>query len=351
MIKFCSKCRKLDSSNSEFLLSRVDLDAAKLKLLLMIQSRNLSDEVSLYKNNSGFRKNNKQRRREEKLWKLDPFVDFDGLLKVGGRLKKSNYNTQTKHPIILPTKSCLAVQRLVEYEHKRIGHGGRVSTANAICSSGYWLISGNTQTRRIIFNCVMCRKYRGEAGKQKMAELPENRITEAAPFTHSGVDMFGPFHVKEGRKNHVRHVALFTCFSSRAVHLEATINLTTDSFILALRRFLARRGSVQSIRSDNGTNFVGADNECKKAYNEMDHQKINNFLVSESCDWVRWKRNPPEASHMGGVWERQIRTVRSVLQSLLDQHSNSLNDESFRTLLAEVEMYGGLSETFQNKNK
>ena len=170
-----------------------------------------------------------------------------------------------------------------------------------------------------------------------MANLPIERFSTEAPFTYSGLDMFGPFHIKEGRKENKRYVALFTCMSSRAIHLETTFKIDTDSFIQALRRFIARRGMVREILSDNGKNFVGTANEYKKAFKEMEHAKISEFLVTQSCDWITWKRNPPSASHMGGVWERQIRSVRNVLSGLLIDHSQILNDESFRTLLTEAE--------------
>ena len=169
-----------------------------------------------------------------------------------------------------------------------------------------------------------------------MANLPKERFATEGPFSYTGLDMFGPFYVKEGRKQHKRFVALFTCMSSRAIHLESTISMETDSFIQALRRFIARRGAVREIVSDNGKNFVGAENEWRREFNSMDHGKISDFLLSESCDWIEWKKNPPSASHMGGIWERQIRSVRSVLSAILRDHSSILNDESFRTLLAEA---------------
>ena len=171
-----------------------------------------------------------------------------------------------------------------------------------------------------------------------MADLPQERVTPEAPFTNSGADVCGPFKVKEGRKTHLRFVVLFTCFASRAVHLESITSLSTDCFILSLRRFLAKRGPMSSIRSDNGTNFVGAANEFRKLYNDMDHTKISNFLSEQRCDWIRWERNAADASHTGGVWERQIRSVRNTLTSLLHEHSSLLTDEVFRTLLAEAEL-------------
>lgn len=112
--------------------------------------------------------------------------------------------------------------------------------------------------------------------------------------------------------------------------------LETDSFINALRHFQAEH-RPKSQRSDRGTNFVGAQRELQKALSEMDEDKVRNTLLEENCEWVSFKMNPPAASHIGGSWERQIRTVRSVLSSLLEKAGHQLDDESFRTLLKEVQ--------------
>ena len=134
-----------------------------------------------------------------------------------------------------------------------------------------------------------------------------------------------------------RYGTLFTCLSSRAVHIEKSNSLSTDSFILCLRRFIGRRGNVRLIRSDNGSNFVGASAELQKAFKEMNQEQIENFMKENGGEWMRWKRNPPSASNMGGVWERQIRSARNILASILKTHGASLNDESLQTLLVEVE--------------
>ena len=130
---------------------------------------------------------------------------------------------------------------------------------------------------------------------------------------------------------------LFTCMASRAIHLETATSLTTDSFLNAYRRFVCRRGPVQQLRSDQGTNFVGAKNELEAALLEMNHDVIQRELLKDSCDWFTWKMNVPHSSHTGGVWERQICTVRSVLSGLLQNHGSQLDDESLRTLTIEVE--------------
>ena len=170
-----------------------------------------------------------------------------------------------------------------------------------------------------------------------MANLPEDRLEPAPPFTHCGVDYFGPWLIKEGRKELKRYGVLFTCLSSRAIHLEVSATLETDSFINALRRFISRRGPVRTIRCDQGSNLVGAKNELQKALSSMDQTRVRHFLLERNCDWIEFQLNVPSASHMGGVWERQIRTARNVLSVLLDQCGSQLNDESLQTLMTEVE--------------
>ena len=170
-----------------------------------------------------------------------------------------------------------------------------------------------------------------------MADLPTDRTMDEPPFTNCGVDMFGPFLIKEGRKEVKRYGALFTCLSSKTVHIECTCSLETDSFIQVLRRFVAQRGNIRVLHGDSSSNFVRAQKELEKAYQEMDHQKIEFFLQNIGTDYINWHRNPHASSHMAGVWERQIRLACTIPMSLLHTHGRSLNDESLRTLLAETE--------------
>ena len=121
-----------------------------------------------------------------------------------------------------------------------------------------------------------------------MADLLTDRRIEELPYTNCGIDMFGPFIIKEGREELIRNGVIFTCFSSRTVHIERTCDLGTDSFIQALRRFVARRGKIRVLRSDNGSNFVRSQKELEKAYIEMDHQKIQFFLQNLSVDCINW---------------------------------------------------------------
>ena len=119
-----------------------------------------------------------------------------------------------------------------------------------------------------------------------MGELRRRRFTDSPPFTYCGVDMFSTFIIKEGMKELKGYGEILTCFASRAVHVEITNSVELDSFILALRRFIARRGNIRNITSDNGKNFVGANNEFKKAFNEMNHQQILHFFGNTRADWL-----------------------------------------------------------------
>jgi len=166
-----------------------------------------------------------------------------------------------------------------------------------------------------------------------MASLPEDRITPSKPaFTYVGVDCFGPFTVRRGRTTAKRYGVLFTCLVIRAVHIEVVLSMDTESFINALRRFIARRGRPEEIRSDNGGNFVKGERELREAVQQWNQGQIHEYLLQHNIKWIF---NPPAASHHGGVWERCIRTVRKVMKALLNEQT--LDDEGLNTLMCEVE--------------
>ena len=170
-----------------------------------------------------------------------------------------------------------------------------------------------------------------------MSDLPPERLTPSPAFTCTGMDVFRPFYIKEGRKELKRRGLLFTCLASHAIHLESLNAMTTDSFLNGLGRFISRRGKVRQLRSDQGSNFVGAKNELSKALNELDQTPVREYLTAQDCDWIEFNLNIPPASHMGGVWDCQIQITRSVLSSLLLDHGTQLDNKAFRTLMIEAE--------------
>ena len=311
-----------------------DLATVELAILKFVQASAFGKEVHALKEGEKNKLRGQKKggiKNDSPVRRLDPFLD-NGVLRVGGRLRRADLPFETKHPVILPKKSHVTTL-LIRHAHKRLGHAGR-SHVIATLREKYWIIKVNAAVRHVTSKCVFCRRNHGKPGEQKMADLPRDRISPAPPFTYTGVDYFGPFLIKEGRREVKRYGALFTCLVSRAVHIEVASTLESSSFIQALRRFIARRGPVREMRSDNGSNFVGAHNELLQAIQEMDHEKIRAKLQRENIDWTF---NPPAASHMGGVWECQIKTTRKILAGLMDEYSHCLDEESFRTLLCEVE--------------
>ena len=129
-------------------------------------------------------------------------------------------------------------------------------------------------------------------------------------FTSVGIDYFGPFEVKCGRSVVERYGVLFTRLTVRAIHIEVANSLESDSCINALRRFIARRGQVSILRSDNGTNLVGSEKEMCEAIKGWNQSKISNMFMQKGITWIL---NPPAGSHFGGTWERHIRSVRKFL--------------------------------------
>ena len=321
-----------------------ELNDARKEIIRIVQRNSLVDEVTLLhqknvETSSAEDKAEESHRipKSSNLYRLDPILTTDGLLRVGGRIRRAEMPLDVKHPCILPKKSHVT-ELIICHFHQKVAHQGRGMTHNSIRSSGFWIIGGSSVVSSHISKCVRCRKTRGVLQNQRMADLPEDRLEPSPPFTYSAVDYFGPWLVKEGRKNIKRYGVLFTCLVSRAVHLETAISLDTSSFLNAYRRFIGRRGPVRQLRSDCGTNFVGSKAELQSALSEMDVDKLRQRLLEENCDLISFRMTVPHASHMGGSWERQIRTVRSVISGLLDSHGVQLDDEYLRTFMVEAEV-------------
>ncbi|XP_060596015.1 uncharacterized protein LOC132750093 [Ruditapes philippinarum] len=310
-----------------------DLRQAEIEIIRQVQSTSFEREVKCLLSQMSTKQS--AIGRDSCLYRLSPVIDENGLIRVGGRLNNASLNYGSIHPIVLPRK-CHVTKLVIKYYHERVQHQGRGITTNEIRGNGYWIIGCSSAVSDLIFHCTVCRKLRGSVQDQRMSDLPFDRVDPAPPFTYSGVDFFGPFHVKEGRKDLKRYGVLFTCLTCRAIHIEIANTLDTHSFINALRRFLSVRGPIRQLRSDRGTNFVGAERELREAVSEMNNDKITNFLLKEGCDTFLFKFNVPSASHMGGVWERQIRTVRNILSGLLHNFGGQLDDEALRTFACEV---------------
>ena len=262
--------------------------------------------------------------------KLSPFLE-SGLVRVGGRLEAAPVEYDRRHPILLSGESYIT-ELIVKHYHEAVGHAG-VSHIFSALRARYWILGGSVAVRSVLAKCLSCRRNFRPCEQQIMADLPAARLQVGQPpFFHTGVDLFGPFLVKQGRSVVKRYGCIFTCMTMRAVHLEVVHSLSADSFISALRRFIGRRSNVAHIHSDNGRNFTGADKILKEAIQGWNQHRIGGFLLQREIDW---HFNTPRASHFGGAWERLIRSVRKVLRSLYSDATFS--EEGLTTLLTEVE--------------
>ena len=316
-----------------------EINRAEKEVLKFVQRQSFEEEMSRLEQKGGGSGDNSSKRSKEKelvvkktsaIYKLAP-MKIDGLLYVGGRLTQACIPIAAKHQLILPKKHHV-VDLIVRHYHLKSGHSGLEHVLSLI-RERFWILRARTAVKSVLRSCFDCRRRQAPLGEQQMADLPTDRVTpEKPPFTFVGVDCFGPFVVRRGRSLVKRYGVLFTCLSVRAIHLEVAHSLDTDSFINAMRRFIARRGQPEEVRSDNGGNFVRGERELREAIEGWNQHKIGEFLLQQN---VRWTFNPPGGSHHGGVWERCIRTVRKVMGALTKEQI--LDDEGLATLLCEVE--------------
>ncbi len=256
---------------------------------------------------------------------LKPFVK-NGILQVGGRIARAPLNDEMKFPIILPAKNTVT-DLLIKHYHHMHGHAGREYVLASIREK-YWPISGRTEIRRILSACIECKKREAPFCQQQMADLPEERLTPGGKsFQYVGVDFYEAHKVKVGRATARRYGCLFTCLVTRAVHIEIAHSLSSDSFIQCLQRFIAVRGNVKVMYSDNGKNFVGAERELKAELEKWNKKYVQDQM---NIKGIVWKFQTPYASSHSGVWERQIRSIRRILAGLSKQQL--LTDESLLTL-------------------
>lgn len=321
VLLFIDKCKKIKTNGlTDELMKR-----AETLLLQHSQATAFSSDISLLKQNKGIK-------RDSRLRALTPILDDTGLLRVGGRIGAAKeVAMDTKSPVILDGNDHVA-RLIVKYYHIRAGHGCNELVVNELRQK-YWLLRLRPTVRTVATQCLFCRIRKANPKPPRLGDLPEGRLTHhQRPFTVTGVDLFGPIEVTVGRSRPKRYGVLFTCLTVRAVHIEVVPSLTADSLIMALRRMAARRGWPTKIYSDNGTNMRGAEVELKKAYDAIDRSTVMDEALNNG---VSWSFIPPASPHMGGSWERLVRSVKTALKVVLKERAP--HEETLITLLAEVE--------------
>ncbi|CAG7837087.1 unnamed protein product [Allacma fusca] len=247
----------------------------------------------------------------------------DGLYKVKTRIARTEDQDRFKLPILLPPQHVI-VKYLIMEVHRENCHAG-VQVLMAILRERFWVIRSRKTIRSVISKCVRCRRHEAKGLETVPAPLPLDRVRMVSVYEVTGVDLAGPLFLKGGQK---AWIVLYTCAVYRALHLELVTSLSTEVFLQSLRRFISRRGRPRTIYSDNGSNFVGAEND----FGRLDWKKIETYATARR---IQWKFNPPTAAWWGGWWDRMVRMVKQLLRRTLGKAS--LNLEELSTILCDCE--------------
>ena len=257
-------------------------------------------------------------RKTSPLVSLYPFLDLDGVIKVGGRLAQSDFLTEAqKYQVVIPRKGPLG-PLLVRQVHIMLLHG-TVQGCLATLRQKYWLLGAKGMIKKYVRDCVSCFRFMCRSTPPMMGDLPRERITPCDPFDYTGLDFGGPFYVKAADKSgHTKaYIALFVCFATKGVHIELVGSLSAAACMGAYIRFSRRRGKPKRVFSDNGTNFVGTRNELERIRKILTKTGSDAIPARVAKDGGEWVHIPPRSPHFGGLWESAIKSAKYHLKRIV----------------------------------
>lgn len=325
-LRFVKNARKFDRVSGP--LSTVELSRAWERIVTLFQNEEFSEEISSLTKN-------KKVSNKSKIKSLKPFLEND-ILRVGGRIKNSGQNNDKIHPVLIPKKHKVT-ELIIRDQHIKLMHAGANATLCTV-RKRYWIVDRRAEIRRILHSCAPCFRAKPKDVTYLMGNLPKVRVTAARLFENSGVDYCGPFFIKEKalRNRNKIKAYVFVCLSTRAVHLELVGDSTTASFLGCLRRFFARRGKAKIMYSDNGKNFVGANNELKELYGFLNSKEFNETTIKYCInEGIEWHFSPPNTPHFGGVWEAAVKSLKHHMKRTL--RDTLFSFEVMCTYLSEIE--------------
>jgi Pao retrotransposon peptidase/Protein of unknown function (DUF1759)/Family of unknown function (DUF5641)/Integrase zinc binding domain/Putative peptidase (DUF1758) len=273
-------------------------------------------------------------KNKNNLLALNPILDEQDIMRVGGRLENSSLTYDQKHPIILKKGHLLTL--MIKEAHQKTLHGG-IELTTAVIRQKYWIVNLKSQVKKEINNCMTCKKQKARTSHQLMGHLPESRSRPSRPFTHTGVDYAGPITLRlgvRGQKMMKGYIAIFVCFATKAIHIELVSDLTSKAFLAAFKRFIGRRGSPSHMYSDNGTNFVGA-NKILQDEVKMIQTSLTDGGNALAAQGITWRFIPPGAPNVGGLWEAGVKSVKTHLKKTIGE--TALTFEEMTTLLTQIE--------------
>lgn len=329
IFRFFHNCCPKGSAHNRVVgfLHSEELQHARNALLKMVQLKHFPNEINNLKKN-------KHIHNTSKLKCLNPFLDEQGIIRVGGRLSNSNLSSECKYPIVLPSKGNFTKLVILKYHLQHL-HAGPQLVLSRIRTE-FWPLNGRRTVRSVLIKCIVCFKYKPVGFIQQMGNLPADRVSVSRVFSKIGIDYAGPYLIKEIKHRNKKlvkaYVCIFICLATKAVHIELVTDLTVDGFLNIFRRFIARRGLCSDIYSDNATNFTGANRELRKFGVLVNDIKFQSFLTESS---IKWHFIPPRSPHFGGLWESAVRSVKSHLMKILN--NVHLTYEDLYTLLTQIE--------------
>lgn len=270
---------------------------------------------------------------------FNPFYDEElGLLRARSRLVLSGLPEETRLPIILP-KKCAIVKKYILHLHVIHQHA-RAGYLHSLLRQEFAIQRGRQQIQTAIWPCTKRNCMKPKPLQQIMAPLPSQRIDNPAPFKAIAVDLFGPmvaFHKCELEncphpKQSKVYGALYTCFHSRAIHIELIDSQGTESFLTSFRSFVARRGVPSIIYSDNAKNFKAAMKEIRQLYRSINWTAVKDDGIRRNIDWIF---STEKAPHQNGICERMVRSVKEPLRAVIG--SAQLTRNQIELILHEIE--------------
>lgn len=330
-LRFCHNAKLKSADRNNAPLSTVELKNTLHIFIRLSQQMYFSSELSSLQGQRFISK-------QSKIASLNPFIDNEGMLRVGGRLQQSNLSYDSKHQLILHPHANIA-QLIIHSEHLRLLHAG-VQLTQFSLRQRYWILRDKLTIRSIIRKCSRCFRFSAKKQTQLLGQLPSPRITPSKPFAHSAVDYGGPVIIRHGGQRSKTlsksYIALFICLSTKAIHLELVSDLSSEAFLAAFRRFISRRGLPIQIFSDNGTNFRHANNILHDLFKLFNSEGFKNVTQSFfSAQGINWSFIPPSSPHFGGLWESGIKSVKFHLRRVIGQ--TILNFEELYTVLTQIE--------------
>lgn len=275
--------------------------------------------------------------RKSRLLSLTPFLDGFGVLRVGGRLQKASISYNRKHPIILPSHHQVTTNLILLAHHATLD--GPNTLTESYLQHKFKILRCSDRIKVILRNCPKCIRFARENHEQLMGSLPTNRVNPFRPFLCTGVDYAGPYNIKayKGRcKKIVKGwVALFVCFSTKALHLEVVSELTASAFLAAFRRFVSRRGHCQILHSDCGTNFIKGNKLLSEEIYKAQVSWKTELAINFEEMGTTWEFNPPGTPHFGGLWEAGVKSMKTHLNKTFG--TNHYTVEELTTVLVQIE--------------